>query len=65
MVRAGEFVSIRCRVNAALGYDQDYEIRPAQKKKRVLIVGGGPAGMEAAGERLSRRIPSLRLQAPD
>jgi 2,4-dienoyl-CoA reductase (NADPH2) len=48
MVRVGEFVSIRCRVNAALGFDQDYEIRPAQKKKRVLIVGGGPAGMEAA-----------------
>ena len=48
MVRVGEFVSIRCRVNAALGSDQDYEIRPAQKKKRVLVAGGGPAGMEAA-----------------
>lgn len=48
MVRVGEFVSIRCRVNAALGFDQDYEIRPAQKRKRVLVVGGGPAGMEAA-----------------
>jgi len=48
MVRVGEFVSIRCRVNAALGYDQDYEIRPAQKKKKVVVVGGGPAGMEAA-----------------
>ena len=41
-------MSIRCRVNAALGFDQDYEIRPAQKKKRVLVAGGGPAGMEAA-----------------
>lgn len=48
MARAGEFVSIRCRVNAALGSDRDYEIRPAPKKKRVLVVGGGPAGMEAA-----------------
>ena len=41
-------MSIRCRVNAALGFDEDYEIRPAQKKKRILVVGGGPAGMEAA-----------------
>jgi 2,4-dienoyl-CoA reductase (NADPH2) len=54
MVRVGEFVSIRCRVNAALGFDQDYEIRPAQKKKRILVVGGGPAGMEAA------RVASIR-----
>ncbi|MBN1567769.1 MAG: FAD-dependent oxidoreductase [Acidobacteria bacterium] len=48
MVRAPEFVPIRCRVNAALGSDRNYEILPAQKKKFVLIVGGGPAGMEAA-----------------
>jgi 2,4-dienoyl-CoA reductase (NADPH2) len=48
MVRVPEFVPIRCRVNGALGYDQDYEIRPARKKKKVAVVGGGPAGMEAA-----------------
>jgi 2,4-dienoyl-CoA reductase (NADPH2) len=48
MVRVPEFVPIRCRVNAALGYDQNYEILPAQRKKRVVVVGGGPGGMEAA-----------------
>lgn len=48
MVRSSEFSPIRCRVNAALGSDQDYEILPAQRKKLVLVVGGGPAGMEAA-----------------
>jgi 2,4-dienoyl-CoA reductase (NADPH2) len=48
MVLSGEFVPIRCRVNAALGHDQDYVIQPAQKKKKVLVAGGGPAGMEAA-----------------
>jgi 2,4-dienoyl-CoA reductase (NADPH2) len=48
MVQTPGFVPIRCRVNAALGGEQDYEIRPARQKKKVAVVGGGPAGMEAA-----------------
>jgi 2,4-dienoyl-CoA reductase (NADPH2) len=47
-IRSSRFVPIRCRVNGALGYEQDYEIRPAPKKKKVVVVGGGPGGMEAA-----------------
>jgi 2,4-dienoyl-CoA reductase (NADPH2) len=43
-----------CMVNAALGHEQSYEIKPAGKKKRVLIAGGGPAGLEAA------RVAALR-----
>jgi 2,4-dienoyl-CoA reductase (NADPH2) len=42
-----------CRVNAALGTEQ-YEIKKAEKVKRVLVVGGGPAGMEAARVAASR-----------
>jgi 2,4-dienoyl-CoA reductase (NADPH2) len=41
-------------VNAALGKEKEYEIKPAEKKKRVMVVGGGPAGMEAA------RVATLR-----
>jgi 2,4-dienoyl-CoA reductase (NADPH2) len=37
-----------CQVNAALGKEKEYEIVPAEQKKRVMIVGGGPAGMETA-----------------
>jgi 2,4-dienoyl-CoA reductase (NADPH2) len=48
MVLTSEPVAIRCRLNPALGHDQDYEIRPAPKKKKVVVAGGGPAGMEAA-----------------
>ncbi len=43
----------RCTVNAALGKEYEYEITQADKKK-VLVVGGGPAGMEAA------RVAALR-----
>jgi 2,4-dienoyl-CoA reductase (NADPH2) len=43
-----------CQVNAALGKEKEYEIKPAEKKKRVMVIGGGPAGMEAA------RVAALR-----
>ena len=43
-----------CRVNAAYGKEREYVIKPVEKKKRVMIVGGGPAGMEAA------RVAALR-----
>jgi len=45
---------LECRVNAALGREKDYVIKPAHKKKKVLIAGGGLAGMEAA------RVAALR-----
>jgi 2,4-dienoyl-CoA reductase (NADPH2) len=38
----------RCRINATIGSDESYAVKPAARKKKVLIIGGGPAGMEAA-----------------
>lgn len=37
-----------CTVNPALGREAEFSIRQADKVKRVLVIGGGPAGMEAA-----------------
>ncbi len=47
-LRLPDVVGIRCSVNAALGREAESQITPAGKPKNVLIVGGGPAGMEAA-----------------
>lgn len=38
----------RCRINAAIGSDESYVVEPAVRKKNVIVIGGGPAGMEAA-----------------
>lgn len=40
--------SIACTVNPELGWEREMEIKPAGRAKRVLVAGGGPAGMEAA-----------------
>jgi 2,4-dienoyl-CoA reductase-like NADH-dependent reductase (Old Yellow Enzyme family)/thioredoxin reductase len=45
---------VKCSVNAALGKEAEYKIVTTSNPKKVLIVGGGPAGMETA------RVAALR-----
>lgn len=39
---------LSCVLNAENGYEYERVIAPATAKKKVIVVGGGPAGMEAA-----------------
>ncbi|MBI4304245.1 MAG: FAD-dependent oxidoreductase [Chloroflexi bacterium] len=50
--REGKYIS--CAVNPAAGIERRLAIRPARKKQSVLVIGGGPGGMEAA------RVAALR-----
>jgi NADPH-dependent 2,4-dienoyl-CoA reductase/sulfur reductase-like enzyme len=38
----------RCAVNPEVGRDGTWVVRPADKARRIMVVGSGPAGMEAA-----------------
>jgi len=39
---------ITCLYNPRAGHDAELALRPARKKRSVAVVGGGPAGLEAA-----------------
>lgn len=45
---------ISCAVNPVTGFESQLRLVPAEKKKSVLVIGGGPAGMESA------RVSALR-----
>jgi 2,4-dienoyl-CoA reductase-like NADH-dependent reductase (Old Yellow Enzyme family)/NADPH-dependent 2,4-dienoyl-CoA reductase/sulfur reductase-like enzyme len=49
-----------CAVNPETAFERELELRPAQVRKRVAVIGGGPAGMEAA-RRLAARGHSVTL----
>jgi len=55
MARHMEEAPLRCSLNATVGKGrQECQLEQATKRKSVLIVGGGPGGMEAA------RVAALR-----
>ncbi len=39
---------VACAVNPAFGQGREAEIVPSKNRKKIVVVGGGPAGMEAA-----------------
>ncbi len=47
-IRHSKRGSLICALNPELGREGENLLSPAEQKKKVLIIGGGPGGMEAA-----------------
>lgn len=48
MGRIAQGLPLSCAVNPACGREKAYGLEPASEKKKVLVIGGGVAGMECA-----------------
>jgi 2,4-dienoyl-CoA reductase-like NADH-dependent reductase (Old Yellow Enzyme family)/thioredoxin reductase len=44
----GKNVPVLCLVNTRTGREREYAIRPTGRPERIIVVGAGPAGLEAA-----------------
>lgn len=47
-------LDVTCTVNPQVGREKELEIKPAVVRKKVVVIGGGPSGLEAA------RVAGLR-----
>jgi mycofactocin system FadH/OYE family oxidoreductase 2 len=52
--RCQEMLPITCAQNPEAGREREFHILPAPGRKRVMVIGGGPAGLSAA------RVAALR-----
>ncbi|UCH50728.1 MAG: FAD-dependent oxidoreductase [Chloroflexota bacterium] len=44
---AEQVIGVTCIVNPTVGREREYQIKPVRKAKNVVVVGSGPAGMQA------------------
>jgi 2-enoate reductase len=51
----GKYIS--CSVNPQTGMEREFSLKPVLNKKSILVIGGGPGGMEAA------RVAAIRGHA--
>lgn len=59
------YKSISCAVNPSCARERSMRLVPALEKKRVLVVGGGPAGMEVARVAQTRGHEVVLCEAKD
>ncbi len=48
LTRFGDMLHVKCSVNPEVGREGENWIVPTKNPKKIIVVGGGPAGLEAA-----------------
>ncbi|MFO8031682.1 MAG: FAD-dependent oxidoreductase, partial [Desulfohalobiaceae bacterium] len=57
--------SVECMCNPRAGHELEISIQPAEKGKKILVVGGGPAGLSVALAAAQRGHRALLYEAQD
>lgn len=57
-------LAITCMVNATVGHEADWGVSSKSKSKSIVVIGGGPAGLEAAATaaELGHRVTLLEKE---
>jgi len=63
--RIFEDKSITCLVNPECGGESELPLTPADRRKKVLIIGGGPAGLQASRVAAQRKHEVTLLEKED
>ncbi|MFC1990899.1 FAD-dependent oxidoreductase [Chloroflexota bacterium] len=59
------FRRLRCTINPSLAREKEFAIKPADSVKKVMVIGGGLAGMKAASVLAQRRHQVFLFEKED